>query len=344
MTQRPVEREYQDPLDLVWLGAASRLGWKVVREPSAYASWDGKGTLALAPPDALDEDDCIAQMILHEICHALVAGAKGMALPDWGLDNTTDRDTVSEHATNRLQAALSEPYGLRDFFAVTTEFRSYYDSLEADTLAEGEDPAIPLARAAKHRAECEPFRTILADALGATARVAEAVKGFAPKQSLFQYVRQRHRSGLLMPKGVAKGVCGGCAWLADDESFACRQSARPGGVALRVEPQDPACERFERRFGDDECGRCGACCREGFHVVEVEPNESIVSKHRELVSHSSMGLVLPRPSGKCVALDGGTSTPYRCRVYEDRPRSCRDFEVMGDACLLARQRVGLSRR
>ena len=75
MSQRSVTHQYQDPLDAVWLGAASALGLTVERVPDAYASTDGQGKLFIGTDDTLDADDCLAQMILHEICHWLVMGS-----------------------------------------------------------------------------------------------------------------------------------------------------------------------------------------------------------------------------------------------------------------------------
>src|SRR5690606_12500853 len=126
-----------------------------------YAAWDGASVLTLSTPDDFDPDDSLAQLIYHEICHSLIAGPRGRTLPDWGLSNTDDADLVYEHACHRLQAALAMPYGLRDFFAVTTDWRPYWDALPRDTLADGEDPAIPLAREGYRRSQLEPVRSAL---------------------------------------------------------------------------------------------------------------------------------------------------------------------------------------
>jgi hypothetical protein len=339
---RPIEYRYEDPLAALWLAAAHRLGWRVVRAASAYASWDGQGTLTLARPEDLDPDDSLAQMILHEMCHALVAGPRGMNQPDWGLDNTSDRDVVQEHATNRLQAALTGPYGLREFMAVTTDFRSYYDALPARPLGAGDDPAIAIAQRARERADLEPYRSVIAEALERTARLAEWVVPSTADDSLWRSVRARHRSGLLMPRGQSAGTCAQCAWSVWRQGvLRCRQSSPSEADQVDVQGIDPACERFEPTFSDDECGRCGACCREGFDVVTVSAGELL---HRsDLVSESSLGRVLERPGGRCVALCGAEDGQYRCSIYAERPSSCRDFELRGDACLIARRRVGLSR-
>ena len=120
---RSITHQYQDPLDLVWLKAAAELGMSVRRSGEVYASWDGERVLTLASNADFDADDSLAQLIFHEICHALVAGPSERQRPDWGLDNTSERDLVYEHACHRLQATLAGRYGLRDFFAVTTEWR-----------------------------------------------------------------------------------------------------------------------------------------------------------------------------------------------------------------------------
>jgi Fe-S-cluster containining protein len=76
-------------------------------------------------------------------------------------------------------------------------------------------------------------------------------------------------------------------------------------------------------------------------VVSVGDGE--LARHPHLVSESSLGRVLLRPQGRCVALHVATGADaYRCSIYPERPSCCREFELRGDACLLARRRVGLS--
>jgi Fe-S-cluster containining protein len=111
---------------------------------------------------------------------------------------------------------------------------------------------------------------------------------------------------------------------------------------VRVGEQQRACERFEARAALD-CVACGACCREGYDRVEVRPRELVKKRHPELLSRDRYGDYLARPNGRCVALEGsGEGAPYRCRIYDARPRGCSELEVGGDACLFARRRVGLS--
>jgi hypothetical protein len=345
---RKVQHSYEDPLALIWLEALHSLGWRLQRSSEAYASWDGAGTLTLSTASEFDADDNLAQMIFHEICHALVAGPAGVKQTDWGLDNTSERDVVQEHACNRLQAALSAPYGLRAFLAVTTEFRTYYDALPENPLRDGDDPAIAFAQAAARRAELAPYASVLSKALEATAQLAALLRPHAPEGSLWRLARARHRLGfpLLENADPKTQSCGSCAWAYRDASLlACLQASANPAARVAVREEEAACERWQARFGAEECGRCGACCHKGFDLVQVEPSDEFLQRYPDLVTSSSLGLVLLRPGGRCPMLagDGDAGAPYRCVDYETRPSSCRDFEVRGDACLLARRRVGLSR-
>lgn len=182
---RKIEKTYDDPLDLVWLHAAARMGMRVQRSAEVNASWNGDGVLAIGMPETLDADDCLAQMILHEACHALCEGPESLRKPDWGLDNFNPAKRVHEHACLRLQAALADRVGMRAFFASTTMFRSYYDRLPADPLGKGDDPAIPMARAAWERAQRGPWAAPLREALERTAEIARALRGVTTEESLW---------------------------------------------------------------------------------------------------------------------------------------------------------------
>ncbi len=345
MSTRPVLHQYTDPVDLIWLRVMEDLGWEVRRDDRAYATWDGAGTLFLATPATLDPDDSLAQLVFHEICHALIAGPAGLHERDWGLCNETDRDLVMEHACHRLQAALADPYGLRDFMAVTTDWRPYWDALPAEPLADGDDPAIELARAGHVRSERVPFARALTDGLRRTAQIADVVRAVAPGKNLWALTRERHLTGFLMSPRSDE-TCGGCAWFQATSSGQghCVRRFRGDQLGPELAAEGRACERFESSFDAAECGRCGACCREGFDLVLVPAGDRFRRRHEALVVVSSLGSHLPRPGGRCPMLDGdGKSALFRCREYAERPHSCEDFPLRGEACLLARRRVGLSR-
>jgi hypothetical protein len=155
----------------------------IVRSGEVYAAWDGVGTLALGRTEDLDVDDCLAQMLLHEICHALVMGEGAEGRVDWGLP--AEGDDVQERATQRLQAALADQYDVRFLFGVTTDHRGYWDALPADPLADSGDLTVVLARAALERLDAGPWSAPVRDALNATATIAAAVAGAAEPGSLW---------------------------------------------------------------------------------------------------------------------------------------------------------------
>jgi hypothetical protein len=333
---------------LVWLACAREVGIEVVRSSEVYASFDGKGTLTLASAEHFDADDSLAQLIFHELCHALVAGDKGRQRADWGMENIDERDLEQEHACHRLQAALAGRHGLRDFFAVTTDWRTYWDALPLDPLAPGADPAIPLAREAYVRARRGPWAAALEKALTRTREMAGLVRsleGELAGDSLWRQTRGVHASGFALGSDPSLH-CGECAFAFEQAGvLRCRKSTdEPKKMRARVQSGSQACERFEARFDEDTCASCGACCREGFDRVDVRARDLVRKNHPELIKVDGFGSHLPRPSGRCVALTGtgAACAPYRCRVYEDRPSACADFAMAGDACLTARRRVGLS--
>lgn len=354
---RELEHRYEDPLGLIWQACAGACGLTVVRSDEVYASFDGGDILSICTGQAFDPDDSLAQLIYHELCHGLVAGSVGQTRVDWGLDGDSPQGLVQEHACHRLQAALADRYGLRAFFAVTTDHRTYWDELPLDPLAPGDDPAIELARRGFHRALHGPWAAPLADALSRTAALATLLRGVAlPAESLWRTTRPVHAAGfpVALPR-VQR--CGDCAWSTAPNSSAERAAIEgQGGVVAGqclhavhmgpvVTPEMSACVRFEPRLDESACSACGACCRQGFDRVEVELDEPFARLHPDLVARDGFGAHVPRPGGDCVALqgDGAAAGPvYRCRVYQERPTSCADFEVGGEACLLARQRVGLS--
>ncbi|MFK8004035.1 MAG: hypothetical protein AB8H86_31005 [Polyangiales bacterium] len=182
---RLVSRQYRDPLDQVWLGAAAAMGVKVSRSSEVFAAWDGAGGLVLGAPDTLDADDCLGQMIFHELCHSLVQGPANLSKPDWGLDNIGDGDLPRERACLRTQCALLTPLGLRRAFAPTTEHRAFYDSLPADAL-HGEGDVVLLARAAVDRTSDAPWNPHLHAALKATRAIIGAASDFASETDLLK--------------------------------------------------------------------------------------------------------------------------------------------------------------
>jgi hypothetical protein len=322
-------------IERIWIQAAARVGFRVERTQDAYATSDGGGLVAIGADETLDRDDSVAQLVFHELCHALVQGEENLGRPDWGLDNTSDRDLVAEHACLRLQAHLADAHALRALMTPTTISRAYYVELPANPLAGG-DEACRLADRGARWSRTAPWREALDQALGDTAA----------------WVRPRRRwsmSDEVHPLGFALGPpgasCDDCAWRYQgwDGRSRCRQSAGGDGTGHRVDGTFPACAHFQEPL---DCRACGACCREGFDSVTVGMREPVVWRQPALVLRQGPHFRLLRAGGCCAALavdQAAAAGPgrYRCTIYEDRPQACHRV-MPGDArCLSARRRVGL---
>ena len=343
---REVTQRYVDPLAQVWLGAARRIGLRVVRTADTYASTDGRGTLAIAIDADLDADDSLAQMIFHELCHSLVEGEESFTTPDWGMDNTGPDHAWREHACLRVQWVLTGRHGLRGLFAPTTEFRAFWNQLSGDVLAERTDPSVQGAIAALRRAARPPWAPALEEALIATTRIATEVARFTTASPPAELVPlwvgvtaapALHPSGL--PAGEASGTCGTCAWR-----FDARGGSRCRQAEAKIDPAWPACERFEAGL---DCQTCGACCRAAYHSVEVAPRDPVVKKQPSYIVDRGTYLEVLREGDRCSALHGGVvedgkTTRFHCVIYDDRPKTCREFTLGSPHCLTARRRVGLS--
>jgi len=354
VARRPQSR-YLDPADQIWIACARKLGLEVHRTRDAFAHTDGRASLAIATADLLDEDDCLAQMIFHEICHSLVEGPEAFERPDWGLDNTGPKDAFREHACLRVQAVLAARHGLRVVLAPTTDFRDFYDKLPDNPIADRNRESVRLAIAALRRAARPPWAPHLDRALVATANIARASADFDADSkgelaSLWTRVDEEpapHPTGL--ESGIAAGEsCSGCAW---------RYQGGPGKLVdrcrqaegKRIDPSWSACERWEAAL---DCQTCGACCRAAYDSVTIPRRSPVIRSHPELVVDRGSYVELRRDKDRCVGLEGGISetagsgdlsySEYSCKIYEERPKPCRDFELGGEHCLTARRRVALS--
>ena len=329
MAERSITARYSDPLDALWLGVASKVGLDVRRSEEVFASTDGRGTLSIGEPSTLDPDDCLAQMVFHELCHSLVEGHESFERPDWGLGNYDGRDLMREHACLRTQAHLARRHGLARVLAPTTEHRRFYDGLGLVPLS-GTDESVVLARRAVARSARDPWAPHLEEALGRTRKMLEQVQDYAPRASLLADLEaplDKHPSGL-WSHPAPPGSCGECAWFGDG----CQQ------VLLSLDPRTPACERFEREVA---CEHCGACCREAYDCLDIGEDDPAGARFASHVERVGGRRVMLRVEGRCPMLDGGGETPYRCARYDERPQTCRDFTRGGEHCAEARRRVGL---
>jgi hypothetical protein len=349
--RRPSHR-YADPLDRVWIGSAEAVGFRIGRTPAAYATSDGRGTILLGTADQFDPDDSLAQMILHELCHALVEGEAGEGRADWGLDNTRQGHPWREHACLRLQVYLADSVGLRRFFAPTTDYRvTFWDALPADPFAAPEseggrrERSCVAARVAAWRASLPrwaPLRAALEASAAIAAQVPRSLRDEAAPSlwAEIEALPAPHPAGHAPVAAYHAGSgCADCAWgFRARGSLRCRHAPK-----VRLADAAPACARFEPA-AELDCQACGACCREAYHSVELSRREPLVKRRPEWVVDAGTHVKLRRDGERCVALVGGRSPGelYACAAYGERPRTCREFERGGGHCLDARRRVGLS--
>ena len=74
-----MKRASQSPLatpaiDEIWRRAATTVGFALARTQDAYATSDGRGGIAIGATETLDGDDALAQLVFHELCHAITEG------------------------------------------------------------------------------------------------------------------------------------------------------------------------------------------------------------------------------------------------------------------------------
>jgi len=328
MTPTQTHPLFEGPIEQIWIDAAARVGFAVQRTQDAYATTDGSGIIAIGASETLDRDDSLAQLVFHELCHALVQGPENLGAPDWGLDNTSERDLVNEHACLRLQAHLADAQALRPLMTPTTISRAYYLALPAHPLEGSDETCVRAARGARWAATA-PWQSALDQALAETAALVRARGRWAMADG-------EHPLGL--PPGPAHQRCGECAWRYQSaQGSRCRQSAGADGNGHRIDDSFPACARFEHAL---DCQACGACCREGFDQVTVRVREAVVWRRPEMVVRRGHHFSLLRAGARCAALEQ-EGPRYRCTIYQDRPQACHEV-IPGDGrCLTARRRVGL---
>lgn len=180
--ERPVLARYVDPVEVVWLAAARRLGLTLRRDAAIFSMTDGSGTLWLSTREHLDADDCLAQMLFHELCHWVTNGPETFRERDWGFP-LYDEEDVREHGCLRLQAWWAGRHGLRGQMGPTGQYRQYYDQLPDDPLAALDDSpwdraVCACAQEAVARAQTAPFWTPIEAALSATRALRDLIDPF----------------------------------------------------------------------------------------------------------------------------------------------------------------------
>lgn len=307
-----------DSLPAIWTAVAAGIGLGAGRPPTRCPANTG---------EVPEGGDRLSARIFHHICHALVDAPRSLT----GESANLDRDERLEHACLRLQATLAAPHGLRQVLGPAAEHTAYYDALPEDPLTPRDDPTVVLARRGAAWAERRPFAPHVEDALTATRTVSAGALDPMPP---------RHALGFPL-RVSGTDTCDACAWCwlggRGRAVPRCRQAGN-----TRIDRQWPACDRFELPL---DCIACAACCREAYGAVQISTREPVGRLHPDLIERHGGRLDMRRDGDRCAALTGGRSAGERfaCRIYGDRPRTCRDFTLGGEHCLTARRRVGLSR-
>lgn len=184
MTRIP-EHRYLDPLDAIWLHALAQMGLEVRRSSEVFAALGEGRLLHIGETPTLDDDDCLAQLLVHEVCHSLIEGPDSLDKADWGIDSSQPGAIEHEWAALRLQAALLRPWGLEAMLAPTTEHRAYYfRHLHSPLGGEGNEGdarqrrVIAWAQTGLHRSRHSPWAPHLTRALEVTATIARCVSDY----------------------------------------------------------------------------------------------------------------------------------------------------------------------
>ena len=91
-----------------------------------------------------------------------------------------------------------------------------------------------------------------------------------------------------------------------------------------------------------DCQACGACCDYSPHWprFSMESDAELAAIPAHLIAADDAGM---RCTGhRCAALDGHVGARVACTIYAVRPHVCRACLPGDEACLMARERHGLS--
>ena len=89
---------------------------------------------------------------------------------------------------------------------------------------------------------------------------------------------------------------------------------------------------------DFDCKSCGACCcfKWSWPVLRRDRSDAVnIPKEMVRTDYPLMKTI----DNRCIALDGKVGESVCCKIYNDRPNSCRQFEQGSDLCKEARKKV-----
>ena len=97
-----------------------------------------------------------------------------------------------------------------------------------------------------------------------------------------------------------------------------------------------------------ECLTCGACCA-FLLCVSVKPTDSTADSYLwKITDKGKLGDTVVDEfmrrnieTAACIALSGEVGEAVGCKIYEDRPQVCREFEAGSDKCHAIRRSYGI---
>jgi hypothetical protein len=87
-----------------------------------------------------------------------------------------------------------------------------------------------------------------------------------------------------------------------------------------------------------ECKSCGACCSFKWSWPVLKRDRSDATNIPSDMIRTDYPL-MKTENNRCIALDGKVGESVCCKVYNDRPNSCRRFEPGSDLCKEARRKL-----
>ncbi|QYO67581.1 YkgJ family cysteine cluster protein [Leptolyngbya sp. 7M] len=96
-----------------------------------------------------------------------------------------------------------------------------------------------------------------------------------------------------------------------------------------------------------DCTSCGVCCAFALIVpITYSESESVPAYVDILLDDADEEIVIDRvlpraENGRCANLEGELGGPIGCRIYNDRPSLCHDFDAGSDRCHEYRRMYGI---
>lgn len=96
-----------------------------------------------------------------------------------------------------------------------------------------------------------------------------------------------------------------------------------------------------KEITEDDCISCGACCSYKWSWPVLKRDRSDCKKIPQEMQRMDYPLMKTKDN-RCIALDGIVGSCVSCKIYFDRPNSCRQFTPNSELCLEARNKLKIN--